>query len=384
VVAEPASSDEAPFDQEGELSRAEWLRQQQFYKELFFKKEISTQVEKDYRSLIIGSNVEEDDLDEYDLTDLLAADLGDEPFLVDNIWPKDSSLLLAAINKAGKTTATMNMVRTLVDGEPLFGRFARPNELSGNVYVYDNEMTKLQIQDLYSRGGVQNTRQVKFGFYKGLNHKFNITDDDVFAWWVNHLRNLDTEVLIIDNLYAILKALGLSENNEIGYFTTPLDRLVAEAGISELMLVHHTGWDGTRVRGDSGLEGWAGSKAYYTMDADKNRYLEVVGRAGANLDKTKVDVDHNTQLLTLSDASPAAVRRSDNEAKVIRVLTDNPGCIQSRLIHLLSGTVGEKTVRKVVQTLKDRGEVRMEENPENQKSALLYFEGDPWFDETQQ
>ncbi len=74
---------------------------------------------------------------------------------------------------------------------------------------------------------------------------------------------------------------GTSQNDagEVGAFLCGLDRFAEAAGVSELVLTAHAGWDGERTRGSSALEDWADAVVYLTRDKEneKLRFFRAIG-----------------------------------------------------------------------------------------------------------
>jgi hypothetical protein len=189
------------------------------------------------------------------LAELLAAP--DEPvaYRIDGLLPVGGRVILSAQRKSGKTTAVVNLVRNLADGTQFLDRHhvARP---AGKVVLLDFEMTKAQLRGWLRDSGILAPERVEIRLLRGAASSFNICATEVRARWATELRALDCAVLVVDCLRPILDSIGLDENSEAGIFLVALDALLAEAGIGELILVHHSGHNGERSRGDSRLRDW--------------------------------------------------------------------------------------------------------------------------------
>jgi hypothetical protein len=73
----------------------------------------------------------------------------DEPvaYRIDRVWPAGGRVILAAQRKAGKTTCTGNLLRSLADGDPFLGRYAvTPVEAGGTVFAIDTEMSRRMLR----------------------------------------------------------------------------------------------------------------------------------------------------------------------------------------------------------------------------------------------
>lgn len=215
------------------------------------------------------------------------AEFLDEPddevaYRVDRLWPTNGRVVLAAQKKAGKTTLVGNVVHSLADGEPFLGKYdTQPAE---RTILMDNEMSEGQLRRWLRDHAIENTTGVDVISLRGRLSAFNILDPHVRSQWAAHLGAAD--VLIFDCLRPALDALGLNEHTDAGRFLEALDELVAEAGIRELMVVHHMGHSNERSRGDSRIGDWpdANWKLVPTVlddgtpDEHGPRYFSAMGR----------------------------------------------------------------------------------------------------------
>jgi hypothetical protein len=135
-------------------------------------------------------------------------------------------------------------------------------------------------------------------------------DDASRARWVKLIGPAD--LLLFDCLRPVLDAHGLSEDKDAGRFLVAFDALLAEAGIAEALLVHHTGHAGERARGDSRLVDWPdviwklvaekGNDADVEIVGRGPRYLSAYGR-DVELGETMLAFDPITRHLTASGGS---------------------------------------------------------------------------------
>ena len=179
------------------------------------------------------------------------------PFRITGVLPSGGRVILTAEKKAGKTTTTMNLIRSLADGDPFLGAY--PTErVSGSVTLIDTEMSRDQLRGWLRKQGIRNVDHVEVLTLRGRTGTFRITNPEVRAMWAEELRARNTEVLIIDPLGPIFAANDIDENSntDVGKILDTLDALTVEAGASELILTHHAGHNAERARGASRLRGW--------------------------------------------------------------------------------------------------------------------------------
>jgi len=124
-----------------------------------------------------------------------------------------------------------------------------------------------------------------------------------------------------------------------------LDELAEQAGVREVILTAHAGWDQERTRGSTALEDWPDSIVTMTRDPDTDeRFVRAMGR-DVDLHEDRLDYDPQTRRLTLSGTGNRkqvrAAERGDRLAAAVReILTADPGV----------------NVTGIEKALKDRGE----------------------------
>lgn len=275
--------------------------------------------------------------------DYLAMDVAEPTYLIDRLWPTGGSVVLVARAKIGKTTLVLNMVGSLLTGSKFLGEF-EVNQFEGNICLMDLEVPPAMLRQWMRDVGLDSERLLVMPLRgQGGWLARHLADIDTRSQLATWLREHNIKVLIVDPLSAWLAGAGVEENSnsEVGKLLRgQLAALVEEAGISELMLVHHAGHGADRARGASALVDWPDATWTYSirdkgrdtdddMEADelsKPRYLSAVGR-DVELPKTRVSFDRATRELTLEDdvALTAELRASRETAKddeLLRVLTE--------------------------------------------------------------
>ncbi|MBS2990085.1 AAA family ATPase [Rhodococcus erythropolis] len=234
------------------------------------------------------------------------------------LWGVGANVVFRAQNKTGKSTATHNVIRSLVSGEPLFGAYAVAPV--GRVVLLDSELPQATIMQWWRKLGLRSG--VTVHALSGVEHTFNILDERVRTAWAAKLRGHD--ILVLDCLGPFMKALGLDENREGGHYLAALRMLAHEAGIGEILVVHHMGHSGERSRGDSSIDGWGDDlwslSANGDTDRDPNavRYFAARGRNSA-VAREPLQFDPATRLLTVDHAT---IDRNRHEVEVAAMLWD--------------------------------------------------------------
>lgn len=284
-------------------------------------------------------------------------------YRVDGLWPTDGRVMLAAQYKAGKTTLVNNLIRSLADGDPFLGAYE--TERADRVILLDNELSPNMVRLWLREQGVRKTDAVDVISLRGKLSSFNILDPEVRTKWVRHLGPAD--VLILDCLRPVLDAIGLSEATEAGRFLVAFDELAREAGIRELVLVHHMGHSNERSRGDSRLLDWPDALWKLVREGEDDdeggstatpaRFFSSLGR-DVNQPERRLAFNPETRHLTINGPGRRFARASDLEESVKDWVRQHPGCSQNNIEENVDGKTGYK--RTAIKNLVQRAELRRE------------------------
>lgn len=300
-------------------------------------------------------------------------------FRVAGWQPCEGRVIIAAQAKAGKTHATHNLVRCLVDGDRWLGRW-KVRRITGNVVILDVELSETTAEDWLMKQGIQHTDQILLCALRGRAASFNILDPGTRAAWAQLLAEKNTDYLILDCLRPILDALGLDEHKDAGKFLNAFDALLKEAGIPEAAIVHHMGHGGERARGDSRIIDWPDATWKMTLDnivdQSSDRYITAFGR-DVEIGEHKLELTRTTGHLRA-----VATERDDAETEqailaVLSVLREYGEPLSGRAIeHVLrEHDVGRQAVRTALRLGVRRGNIEPMTGAHN---ATLYTLPSSW------
>lgn len=272
----------------------------------------------------IMSNTDQHETMSLDEIDAQLTEAGDQPWRVAEILPSGGRLNIFAAPKAGKTTITANLVRSLVTGQPFLDRYdvdATGRGLqSPNVLVIDAEMTPGQLRDLYRAQGAPLGEAVLFDLMRGRANDLDLFNAETRAALVEKHGDW-FDVVILDPVGPVLAALGLDENSnsDVQRFLTAWDGFVQEIGATESVIVHHAGHAGGRARGASAFHGSGDVNLVLTKSdgAAGTRKVSTTGRTQHELPPTPVGYDPETRRLTLG-AESIGKARDDHATRVLR------------------------------------------------------------------
>lgn len=309
------------------------------------------------------------------LSELLARP-EEPPHRVEGLIPSEAGTLIVAMRKTGKTTLMLNLARCLVTGEDLLGHFAtRP--VAGKVALLNYEVSGSQIARWAAEVAVPSDRLLVVNLRGRRNPLSHPEDRETLS---GLLREHDVESLIVDPFGRAYTGTSQNDSGEVGAWLTDLDKFArAEAGVADLILAAHAGWNGERSRGASALEDWADSIVTLVRDKDDDsqRYLKAEGR-DVMVEEDRLDFDPATRMLSLSGGGSRTQAKSKRRldllvAGLVEAVTEKPGLKTNQLEQVLRdrgfgfqrGDVG-----KAGRQAAGSGHLRQEHGPGN---STLWF-----------
>ncbi|KAA9134841.1 ATP-binding protein [Microbacterium caowuchunii] len=303
----------------------------------------------------------------------LAVNDPDPEYRIDGLLPTGGNALLAAQHKAGKSTLVANLLRAVADGATFLERHTtRP----ATVTLVDNELDPRTLRRWLVDQTIDTTGAVSVVSLRGRVGSFDILNDQVRARWAAQLRG--TDVLVFDCLRPALDALGLDENHDAGRFLIALDALKAEAGIDELIVVHHMGHGGERSRGDSRILDWP--DAIWKIlrekpdDPDSPRYFSAFGR-DVDVHETRLEFDAATRRLR-AEGNSRRMAAIDYACEAVVALLAEQGPQQGLTQHAIESALKESgiprsDIREALHLLQKRGRTIVVPAARNAKLHML-------------
>ena len=230
------------------------------------------------------------------LTEFLTQPDETEQYRVTGLWPSQGRVLLAAAAKSGKTTIIVgNLLPSLVDGRAFLGEHST-QPVTRQVIYLNMEVGERIIRNWMRRAGIINTDKISVVNLRGKASALTLATEQGRQRFATFLRNQQAEAVILDPLAPLLATLGLDENSntDVALFFSWWSEVLGLAGVTDDLVVHHTGHAGQRSRGASRLLDepdaiWTLTKGLGTdpaeddpFNATEPRFLTAYGR----------DVDH--------------------------------------------------------------------------------------------
>lgn len=262
----------------------------------------------------------------------------EQVYRINQLHPIGGNVLLIAAYKSGKTTLTLNLLRSLADETPFLGKFGiAPFE--GNICVVNYEETPAQWRRHARMVGIHNTDRI-FPLHRRGEPILPIWEPKAQARLVKWLVEREIAYWIMDPTVVAWQGLVDNENDNalVAAFTTALDQVKMQAGIGELLLTHHEGrLESGRGRGATRLEDWMDAGWYLSRDeATTQRTIWAKGR-DVELERTDLQWTEEKWTLTAGETMTEQEKKEDvaekKEAKklVIELLTEHGPTSRSRL-----------------------------------------------------
>nr|WP_256413441.1 AAA family ATPase [Frigoribacterium sp. CFBP 8766] len=199
-----------------------------------------------------------------------------------------ANILLNALAKSGKTTLVLNVIRCLLSGDSLFGRFAVEQLRPGRRVAWWNaELVSGQAREWLRSMDIPNPDSLALWHLRGHHVPLELHEGEEAA--VAWLRKYNVSVWVLDPKSALFRG---EENSatETGAWLSAIDRIKQRAGVDTVFLVHHASEPSAhdspddsanrflKGRGSSRTEGWADVIWSWTGRFEEPRYLAALGR----------------------------------------------------------------------------------------------------------
>jgi hypothetical protein len=279
-------------------------------------------------------------LEEATLTDLPNTSIADqlkeeyiEPvYRIDGLHIVGNFTTITATYKTGKSTLMLNLMRSLVDGDPFLGQRVLP--VDRNVAYWNLEIEQNQFLQWASDTGLKGKGRVKPLHLRGTPFPLYHPEFEkrIVAW----LQDNEIDALIIDPGYLLLLGWppvgngGIENNNDlIAVVANKLQEIKRAGGVTDLFIPLHTGHqasggDNMHARGGSVWGGypdhlWTMWKKRLVEGEDEIRHFRATGRS-PDFDTILLAFDKHTRLYTAEDSLEGVQNRGRAKAVVIGLI----------------------------------------------------------------
>lgn len=228
------------------------------------------------------------------------------------------NVTVAARYKVGKTTLVTNILRSLVDGDPFLDIYP-VTRVTKPIVVFNHELSERQFTMWLRKSGIKNTHMIIPVNLRGKG--LYLQDEDAQDWAIELLKKYEAEVWIIDPLQAALRG-SVNDDNIASDWIAAADRVKAEAGVSELLLITHTGHlskadeygrsANERSAGSARWAGWPDALWSYTKNDEGTRFISAEGR-DVSIEESALVYDEETMQLKSEGSGTGRVDNKQNE-----------------------------------------------------------------------
>ena len=229
---------------------------------------------------------------------------------VDGLIPRGGVALITAKPKIGKSTLARELGLAVAKGRTFLGRDTWATPV---LYVCLEDRWQHARRHLLAIGASRDDQMCAC---------FGARPDEPDDWLSQAIASLGLGMVIIDPLFRYLP--GISDANsyaEVSNATGPIIAMARESGCA-LVLTHHAkktgGSDGDEALGSTAIAGAPDTIMTLTRDGE-HRQLATTQREGRNLPPTRLDVDADTQRLTLGQ-SLREERQRDLELEIMSAI----------------------------------------------------------------
>lgn len=252
-------------------------------------------------------------------------------YIIDQLWPNGANISLTATFKAGKTSTINNVLRALVDHQPLFNQFATNHQ--GRVAMLNYEVGANQMRRWIRDVQITNLRDAMILNMRG--HTWPLTSDYVIKHTIELLASNNITTLILDPLARAFVGSGDENSNaDVGIFLDTLDYIKDQAGVDNLLIAAHTGRNAeqgnNRARGASRFDDWVDARWMLTKDQDGQRWFQADGR-DVSIDESKLDWDEQTrqQIIHIGEGKKQ-ISQGTIDDQIIAIFKEHPEGIKSK------------------------------------------------------
>lgn len=314
-------------------------------------------------------------LNGHTLTQFLDQPDEEERYRIDTLWPAEGRVLLAAAAKTGKTTlVAANLIPALVDGTPFLSKF-NPTPTQRRVALLNMEVGPRTLRRWMREAHIENTGNVLVVNLRGKAGSLQLNSDAGRKQTAQFLTDHDTDIVILDPLAPLLASLGLDENSnaDVAQFFAWWSETLSLAGVTDDLVVHHTGHAGDRSRGASRL--LDEPDAIWTLTRGKDidptpddvygqtapRYLGAYGR-DVDLAPTMLKFHSSTRQLTLTDRLKGAPATDQENAetyrdKILKHLRANQPLSASQLSDTSFVSARQDLIQSALNYMVEAGEI---------------------------
>lgn len=302
-------------------------------------------------------------------------------FAVDGIAAVGQNVTITGQYKAGKTLLALNLVRSLVDGEPFLGEFkidgGGGGVGSGRLGLWSLEMSMTDLDAYIDPLGIGDDGAGRLAVLNGRGYGINVMTDVGKQWAINWLKSRGCVRWVIDSHARMCRMAGVDENDngQVLGLLHRLDEIKELAGVGELFYLVHTGRaeqaEGReRARGATVIDDWADARWVLTRQGAV-RFLAVEGRSVKDMTARSINFDDETGRMLLGTHDPISAKVDGLTALIVSLVTDHPGEYNERALRAVIRERSAGSSQDRIKRSRDEaialGAIRVQDGPRGEK-----------------
>lgn len=363
------------------LTATERFRQTDEYRQMFKDALVRQVVQNDAKKWIREQDVKAEWLPPDEEDDFSLRLLNPPPgiqYAIEDVLPVNGNAMISAQFKSGKTTFILECVRALCDGGQFLGRYNV--NTSGRVALWNYELDGNMMDQWLRDTELTHPENLRLLNLRG--RRVPLDTEHGQKWAIEWLRSREVRTWIIDP--AVRAMIGWGDENDNGavtLFTDKLDEIKEKAGVSELIIAHHTGraemvQGEERARGATRWDDWPDSRwILTTLTGSTTRFIRMTGR-GADVPERALSFEPQRRRLTLvgngdplAGADRATAQDTTTRAAILAYITENPGLSKNKVMEGI-GLVSQSKAGPIFSGLISTGLMHTVEGPN--RSRLHY------------
>jgi hypothetical protein len=279
----------------------------------------------------------------------------EEPWLIENLWKAGQRVVLAALFKTGKSRLAANVVGAVASGTPFLGV---PRAVAKRRVCWWNlEMGEHDADDYLAAAVPAGSHADVMMAHLRSSPVPLLRSEPARRWARESLSGC--EVWVLDTWTRLCAWNGVDVNDNAGSaeLAACLDELMAECGVTELMVLAHMPKSARgeplaeTALGAQSLSGWADCLWFYTRDGEGARYLRMEGR-GVDVPEFTVESTDGGML------AATAGNRAEASAGPVKV----PAASRQKVLSVIAANdaAGEGRVKMTRNHLREKAGVKQE------------------------
>ncbi len=291
------------------------------------------------------------------LREALAMGKQEYRYRVEGLLFCDGNTIISAQLKTGKTTYMMNASRALIEGGEFLGRRVNhPIGADRTVAILSYEMNLSELARWADLVGVPRDRLVIINLRNEVNPLATSRGQDRV---VEALKNARAQVVFIDSMVKAHTSESENDADGMSAFLADLDILLrGRAGVEDIIVLAHEGWQGGHTRGSSAVEAWADTIVRLRKKGERGsapRIMSANGRMDEEVEDVALIFDPETKRLSVGEAVSMSARD-----RVIEALRE--GGVLGRDDLIKRTGLHKSTVSEITKTLAHEGVIEHDSN----------------------